>query len=283
MAVLSIHSSVAYGHVGNAAAVFCLQRLGLEVWPVDTVRYSNHPGHGSWRGTVADADDVAAIVEGIGERGAFARCRAVLSGHLGTPLIGRRVLEAVDKVRAAAPAAVYCCDPVIGDDAEGFYVSRELASFLGEEAVPRADIVTPNAFELGWLAGTRVETADDALAAADAVIASGPRVVVVTSLAAPGGDPGAIGTLAVAEAGAWLVATPRLASAAKGAGDILAALFLGRYLEGGDVPDALSRAVSSVHGIIAAVGDPTALDLPLVAAQGQIVAPGKRFAAQRIR
>ena len=57
--ILSIQSSVAYGHVGNSAAVFPLQRLGHEVWPVLTVHFSNHTGYGAWRGPLLAPDDVA--------------------------------------------------------------------------------------------------------------------------------------------------------------------------------------------------------------------------------
>ena len=33
MKILSIQSAVAYGHVGNSAAVFPLQRIGVECCP----------------------------------------------------------------------------------------------------------------------------------------------------------------------------------------------------------------------------------------------------------
>ncbi len=283
MAVLSINSSVAYGHVGNSAAVFCLQRLGLEVWPVNTVRFSNHPGYGSRRGAVADAEEVAGIIAGIGERGAFARCRAVLSGYLGTPEIGRRVVAAVAAVRAANGDALYCCDPVIGDVAEGLYVPREVAGVLATAAVPVADVVTPNAFELGWLAGVAVDDFAGALAAAEAVAALGPGVVIASSLPAPDGDSAAIATLARSAEGAWVVVTPRLETAAKGAGDALSALFLGHRLEGREVAEALAYAVSSVHGLIEAAAGTGARELPLIAAQEEITNPRKPFTARRIR
>ena len=58
--ILSIQSAVAYGHVGNSAATFPLQRLGHEVWPVPTVVFSNHTGYGAWRGPLLAPADVAA-------------------------------------------------------------------------------------------------------------------------------------------------------------------------------------------------------------------------------
>ena len=80
LSILSIQSTVAYGHVGNSAAAFPLQRLGIEVWPVITVHFSNHTGYGAWRGPVLGAEDIADVIEGIEERGALPGCDATLSG-----------------------------------------------------------------------------------------------------------------------------------------------------------------------------------------------------------
>ena len=153
MNILSIQSWVAYGHVGNAAAVFPLQRLGAEVWAVNTVQFSNHPGYGAWTGQVFSGAQVAAVIDGIAARGVLARCEAVLSGYLGEAGVGEAVLDAVGRVRAANPAAVYCCDPVIGDDGSGVYVRPGIADFMRERAMPASDLATPNRFELEQLTG----------------------------------------------------------------------------------------------------------------------------------
>ena len=172
--ILSIQSAVAYGHVGNSAAVFPLQRLGFEVWPVNTVLFSNHTGYGAWRGRVVGLDWVEEIIEGIAERGAIPRTRAVLSGYLGDPSLGEAVLRVVARVRAERPDMLYACDPVMGDEGRGFFVRPGIPEFFRDHAVPAADIVTPNQFELAWLAGRPVDGLDDALAAAAAVRATGP-------------------------------------------------------------------------------------------------------------
>ena len=122
MNILSIQSWVAYGHVGNASAVFPLQRLGAEVWAVNTVQFSNHTGYGAWTGQVFTGEQVAAVIDGIAARGALARCDAVLSGYMGDAGIGAAILDAVARVRAAQPGGVYCCDPVIGDEGRGVFV-----------------------------------------------------------------------------------------------------------------------------------------------------------------
>ena len=158
--ILSIQSAVAYGHVGNSAAVFPLQRLGFEVWPVNTVLFSNHTGYGAWRGRVVALDWVEEIIEGIAERGAIPRTRAVLSGYLGDPSLGEAVLRTVARVRAERPDMLYACDPVMGDEGRGFFVKPGIPEFFRDHAVPAADIVTPNQFELAWLAGRPVAGVD---------------------------------------------------------------------------------------------------------------------------
>ena len=122
MNILSIQSHVAYGHVGNASAVFPMQRLGVEVWPIHTVQFSNHTGYGAWKGRVFDGPAIEELVDGIAERGVLPRCDGVLSGYMGSADIGNAILSAVARVRAANPEALYCCDPVIGDVGRGVFV-----------------------------------------------------------------------------------------------------------------------------------------------------------------
>src|SRR3712207_3240889 len=182
MNILSIQSHVAYGHVGNAAAAFPMQRLGVEVWPVHTVQFSNHTGYGAWTGRVFDGAAIAELVEGIAARGVLHACDGVLSGYMGTPDIGAAILSAVARVRTENPAALYCCDPVIGDVGRGVFVRPGIPEFMRDRAVPAADIVTPNQFELDFLSGAATGTLGEAKAAVAAVQRLGPPVVLVTSL-----------------------------------------------------------------------------------------------------
>jgi pyridoxine kinase len=276
MTVLSIQSSVAVGHVGNAAAVFGLRRLGIDVWPVDTVSFSNHPGHGQWRGRVVEAAEVSELIEGIRVRGFFPECRAVLGGYLGRAETGRVVVEAVRAVKAANADAVFACDPVMGDAAEGLYVGADVAAVIGDALVPVADLLFPNAFELAHLSGRAVGNAADALTAADAV---GSPITVVTSL-----EPGrTISTMAVTPTEAWQVTTPRLSTPAKGAGDLFAALFLGRYLATRSVPEALAGAVASVFAVMDVTCRARVPEMCLVAAQDALVDPPELFPVETVR
>lgn len=283
MNVLSIQSSVAYGHVGNSAAVFPLQRLGFSVWPVNTVLFSNHTGYGSWRGPVLAADDVAEVIRGIEDRGVLGECDAVLSGYVGDASLGGVVLDAVASVKAANPRAIYCCDPVMGDVGRGFFVREGIPGFLRDLAVPAADIITPNRFELEYLTGLSAATLDGALVASDRARELGPDLVLTTSLLLEDEPKEKIGMLAVSGEGAWLVETPLLPLSVNGAGDATAALFLAHRLRTGDPAEALSKTASSIHAVLETTVRDRSREIRLVEAQNDIASPLDRFRARRLR
>ncbi|MHC2107270.1 pyridoxal kinase PdxY [Methylobacterium sp. CM6246] len=282
MNVLSIQSHVAYGHVGNASAVFPMQRLGVEVWPVHTVQFSNHTGYGAWRGPIFEADMIRDVVRGIGERGVFPGCDAVLSGYMGSAAIGAAILEAVASVRAANPQALYCCDPVIGDVAEGVYVRPGIEAFLRDHAVPAADILTPNQFELDRLTDLPSRTLPEAAAAIAALQARGPRVVLVTSALCADTPPDRIDLLAGAEGRVFRVRTPRLAIAVNGAGDCIAALFLVHYARTGSAATALGAAAASVYGLLKRTAAAGSREILTVAAQAEYVTPTETFLVEAV-
>ena len=283
MNILSIQSWVAYGHVGNASAVFPLQRLGAEVWAINTVQFSNHTGYGHWTGQVFTGDAVRELVDGVEARGALRRCDAVLSGYLGDRAIGEAILDAVARVRGVNPAALYCCDPVIGDDRDGVYVRPGIADFLRENALPAADIVTPNQFELEMLTGLSFASLDGAKAAAGALMgqlrADGPRVVLVTSLQTGTTPADSIDMLAAEPNGFHLLRTPKLPLDLNGAGDAIAALFLYHLLGTGSAVAALEAAGSSIHGVLRRTAEAGAAELLTIAAQEELVAPSRAFRA----
>jgi len=280
MNILSIQSHVAYGHVGNSAAVFALQRLGCEVWPVHTVQFSNHPGHGAWRGRVLAPDLIREVVNGIADRGVLTTCDGVLSGYIGALEIGQAVLDAVGQVKRASDSALYCCDPVIGDVGPGIYVQADIPGLMRERAVPLCDVVTPNQFELDCLSGRATPTIAAALDAVAILHALGPGVVLVTSLRTEETPDDAIDLLASDAAGRFRLRTPKLAVAVNGAGDAVAAMFFFHYLRTRSARAALSRAASSVFGILRRTTDAGARELLLIDAQDEIVTPTRIFAAE---
>ena len=283
VAILSIQSSVAYGHAGNSAAVFPLQRLGIEVWPVFTVHFSNHTGYGATRGPLLRASDVADVITGIEERGVLPGCDAVLSGYQGAEDVGAVILDAVEKVKSYNPKAVYCCDPVMGDVGRGFFVRPGIPEFMRDKVVPAADIVTPNHFELNYLTDTESTTLDDVFAAADKVRDLGPRTVLVTSVVREDASPETLEMIAVSPDGAWSVSTPRLPLTSTGTGDVTAALFLAHLLDTGSPGTALGRTASSVFTILEATVEAGRQEIALVAAQDAIVNPAMQFEVLRLR
>jgi pyridoxine kinase len=286
MNILSIQSWVSYGHVGNASAVFPLQRLGANVWSIHTVQFSNHTGYGHWTGQVYSGQSVRDLVDGIAARDALRSCDAVLSGYMGDAEIGEAILHAVEKVRAANPAALYCCDPVIGDTDTGVYVRPGIEAFMRDRTLPQADIATPNRFELERLTGLPCATIGDAKAAVTALAATmragGPRCVLLTSLETAT-TPGDHIDMMVAEGGAFhILRTPRLPVSVNGAGDAIAALFLFHRLNTGSAVQALEAAGSSIHGLLRRTAEAGSREIQLIAAQDEFVAPTTRFRADSV-
>jgi pyridoxine kinase len=279
MNILSIQSHVAYGHVGNDAATFPLQRMGVEVWPVHTVQFSNHTGYGSWKGQVFDAGMIGEVVAGIEQRGVLGECAGVLSGYMGSAEIGAAILEALATVRRANPGAKYCCDPVIGDVGRGIFVREGIPEFMRNKAVAAADIITPNQFELDYLSGRASKTLRQTRDAVKAVHDLGPSAILVTSLLTDETPADSIDLLASDASGCFIVRTPKLPLVVNGAGDAIAALFFAHYLQEPNLAEALSSAVSAIFGVLAKTAESGAREIQLVAAQDEIVKPSRVFTA----
>ncbi len=283
MNVLSIQSWVAYGHVGNASAVFPLQRMGVEVWAVNTVQFSNHTGYGQWRGQVYTGDSIRELIGGIDERGVLPSCDGVLSGYMGDAGIGEAILDAVGRVRAANSKAIYCCDPVIGDVGRGVFVRPGIPEFMRDRAVPAANVVTPNLFELQYLSGREVNNRSDLADAINAVHALGPKIVMVTSVQTDE-TPGDSADVVLSDGANLLrIRTPLLPININGAGDAIAALFLGKLLQDGSPEAALVHAVSATYGLLKQTADVGSREILTVAAQDEFVRPTKLFTVEHLK
>ena len=282
MNVLSIQSHVAYGHVGNASAVFPMQRLGVEVWPIHTVQFSNHTGYGSWKGRVFDGPAIEDLVDGIAERGVLERCDGVLSGYMGSADIGNAILSAVARVRSLNPDALYCCDPVIGDVGRGVFVRPGVPEFMREQAVPAADIITPNQFELDYLSGLATQSLDDVKQAIAIVQELGPKVMLVTSVETKETPADSVDLIASAEGRTWQVRTPKLSLSVNGAGDAIAALFFVHYARSRSAPKALAEAAASIYGLLKRTEEAGSREILTIAAQDEFVTPSHRFEAVEV-
>ncbi len=282
--VISIQSHVCYGHVGNAAATLPLQSLGFEVWPIMTVQFSNHTGYGAWTGQIFTTEHIRELVHGMEQRGALASCRALLSGYMGAASLGEAILETHRMLKKHTPEAIYTCDPVMGDVGRGVFVQPEIPAFMKDHAVPAADVITPNQFELELLTGVSVRTLDDALEGAARALDMGPKVVLVTSLQHEGTPEGRIEMLAVTRQGAWIVDTPMLpvTPPPNGAGDAVSALFLGRLLQGHSPDQALAKTAGAIFKVFEITHGVGARELQLVASMPWFAHPAS-MSVRRIR
>ena len=280
ISLLSIQSHVVYGHVGNSAATFALQRMGCEVLALHSVQYSSHTGYSGWRGRSFDAAMIDECVAGLLAIGALKSCAGLLSGYIGSATQGAAVLRAIHTLASENPAALYCCDPVMGDDDAGLYVAPDIVDFMRLQALPRARLATPNGFELAQLTGLDAHDARQMRLALATLHRMGPEIILATSMRLEDTPVDCLDTLASDGRGVWRVRTPWAPINVKGAGDLLAALFFFHWLESGSARSALSKSVASVYGVIAATARSGQRELALIASQDELIRPTRAFEAQ---
>ena len=283
MNVISIQSQVAWGHVGNSAAVFPMQLHGIDVTAVPTTLLSNRPGYPTIRGRVLDAQLVADVLLGIEERGAVDTCNMILSGYLGSPDIAAVVADFVARAKARNPALLYCCDPVLGDRDRGLFVQTDIPPVVRDRLCPLADIITPNHFEFEYLAGVKATTTAEVIAQAQTLLARGPSTVVITSAELADTPDGEIETLAVERSQSWRVRTPKLPISPSGTGDLFAALFASARVQGNTTPQALGHAASAIFAVLERTAAEGTEEMRIVASAEQLVHPTRRFEATAIR
>ena len=279
MSVISIQSQVAYGHVGNSAAVFPMQMHGIDVIAVPTTLLSNRPGYPTVRGRVLEAQLVADLLRGIEERGAVDNCRMILSGYLGSAEIAAVVADFVARAKARNPALLYACDPVLGDRDRGLFVDADIPPLVRDRLCPLADIITPNHFEFEWLSETKATTTAQMIEAARALMARGPSTVVVTSAELPDTPDGEIETVAVERTSASRVGTPKLPISPSGTGDLFAALFAAARVLGKATPESLGHAASAIFAILELTAARGTEEMRIVESAGHLTHPTRRFHA----
>jgi pyridoxine kinase len=281
MSVISIQSQVAYGHVGNSAAVFPMQMHGIDVIAVPTTLLSNRPGYPTIRGRVLEAQLVADLLLGVEERGALETAQVILSGYLGSAEIAAVVADFVQRAKARNPALTYACDPVLGDRDGGLFVQAEIPPLMRDLLCPLADIITPNHFEFEWLCGANAGTIDDVIAQAQALMTRGPSTIVVTSAELADTPDDAIETIAVertqARSQAWRVATPKLPISPSGTGDLFTSLLVSARVRGSNTPDALSHAASAIFAVLERTAARGTEEMRIVESAALLAHPTRRF------
>ena len=283
--VLSIQSHVAYGYVGNRAAVFPLQRMGIDVHTINTVQFSNHTGYGAWTGQVFDKDHIQELIDGLAARGALDNLDAVLSGYLGDPALGQIVVDTVAKLHKHKPELIYCCDPVMGDTGRGFFVNEKIPPFFKDTAMPQTNIATPNQFELTALTGQDIHTRADAIKACRLLHENGPQTILLTSLITEETKDGEIGMmLSCASGDKWMLNTPRveLHPEPNGAGDMSAALLLGYILLGNEPKAALEKLSSNIYDVFKNTAKEGSRELALIQSQDSFMDNTQHFTAKKL-
>jgi len=283
--ILAIQSHVVFGHAGNGAAEFPMRRLGANVWPLNTVQFSNHTQYGKWTGSVMPASHLSDIVQGIADIGQLQRCDAVLSGYLGSAEQGEHILSIVRQVKAANPNAKYFCDPVMGHPEKGCIVAPGVAEFHTRSALPASDIVAPNLLELEILSGHAVNSVEEAVSAARELIAQGPQIVLVKHLARAGYQQDRFEMLLVTAQEAWHIHRPLVDFGERqpvGVGDVTSGLLLVKLLQGATLREALEHVTAAVYDVMVVTKKMAEYELQLVAAQDGIAKPEHYFTAVKL-
>lgn len=283
--ILSIQSHVVYGHAGNSAAEFPMRRMGVNVWPLNTVQFSNHTQYRQWEGCVMPASHLTDIVRGISEINQLVRCDVVLSGYIGSPEQGKSILNAVASVKAANPKARYFCDPVMGHPEKGCIVAPGVSEFFCQEALPLSDMMAPNLLELEILSGKTITSVDEVVSAARELCKQGPELILVKHLSRAGYRADAFEMALVTPDDAWHISRPLVDFGPRqpvGVGDITSGLLLVNLLLEKTLPDALEHVTAAVYEVMLETQRRGEYELQLVAAQDKMVNPEHHFKAIRL-
>ncbi len=283
--ILSIQSHVVFGHAGNSAAVFPMCRMGANVWPLNTVQFSNHTQYPQWTGMVFPAQHLTDIAKGLADINKLSQCDAVLSGYIGSAEQGKAILDIVKQVKQANPNAVYFCDPVMGHPEKGCIVAPGVAEFFCEQALAVSDMIAPNILELETLVGYSIETVEQAIEASRSLCKKGPKVVLVKHLNRAGYRADKFEMILVTAEHSWHVSRPLVDFGEKqpvGVGDLTSGLMLVNLLKGLELSKALEHVAAAAYEVMLQTKLMNEYELQLVAAQNKMVNPEHHFCATKI-
>jgi pyridoxine kinase len=281
--IISIQSQVLHGHVGNSAATFPMQYLGVPVTAVPTALLSNHPHYSTMRGCIVDHELLRDLLLGVEERGLVDRSAILLTGYLGSAANGRVVAEFVARAKARNPALRYCCDPVMGDADLGYFTPKPLRDIFRERLIPLADILTPNAFEFADLIGGSCNSLSAMRRGVASLGRQRERIVVITGIGLADQANARVDTVALHDASGWKVSTPRLRCRPAGTGDLLTALLVSRLAQGAALPQALESAVSGVFAVLLNTAATNAIELTIIESREERDSRRPRFRAVEVR
>ncbi|MGZ9899350.1 pyridoxal kinase PdxY [Shewanella gaetbuli] len=281
--IISIQSHVVFGHAGNSSAVFPLQRLGLEVWPIHTVQFSNHTQYKQgWTGRAFSANDINELVDGMANIGKLADCQAILSGYQGSAEQCQAVINTVKKVKVENPHALYVCDPVMGDPEKGCILAVGITEQLINDVMPIADVIVPNQFELAQFTQMDINNLEQAKQACEKALTLGPKIVLVKHLHSIADD--TFSMMLATQSGCYLIQRPQLDFSLQpvGVGDLISALFTGGLLKGMSALEAFEHATNASFGVLKLTHKMAQWELQTIAAQDELVNPTHLFNAIKL-
>lgn len=274
--ILSIQSHVVFGCAGNSSAVFPMRRSGMEVWPINTVQFSNHTQYvQGWKGIALPAGHISELIEGLLAIDKLKTCDAVLSGYLGSAEQGAEIVAAVKQVKMQNPDAIYFCDPVMGHPEKGCIVAPGVAEFLKTDALGAADIIAPNLLELETLTDTKLQCLNDVILANKALLNTGLQMVLVKHLSRAATSTERFEMLLTTQEGSYLISRPLYDFELQpvGVGDLISGLMLANLLAGYDAIEAFERMNAAVDAVLKETVNAHAYELQLIAAQDNIASP----------
>ncbi len=276
--IISIQSHVVYGHAGNSSAVFPMQRMGLEVWPIHTVQFSNHTQYQQgWTGQKFGSDDIRSLMRGLDNIEKLSECGAVLSGYQGSADQCRAVAEAVRLVKDRNHSALYVCDPVMGDPDKGCIVEDGVKEAIRQNLLPIADVIIPNQFELSELTGVKIDSIYDAVTACKKALDLGPKMVLVKHLHAL--TDGAFSMILAMPKACYLAQRPSIDFDLQpvGVGDLISAIFTSCLVKNMSPVTSFRHAHNAVYGVLEITKDYGTWELQTINAQYEFVEPTHEF------
>ncbi|WP_394390018.1 pyridoxal kinase PdxY [Shewanella woodyi] len=283
--ILSIQSHVVFGCAGNSSAVFPMRRLGMEVWPINTVQFSNHTQYAQgWKGMVMPSGQITELVQGLDNIGELKTCDAILSGYLGSAEQGGEIVAAVKQLKVVNPQAIYFCDPVMGHPEKGCIVAPGVQEFLKTQALAAADIIAPNLLELETLTDSSLQTLDEVVQACKSLLKTGVEMILVKHLAKAATNQEQFEMLLVDKSGSYLVSRPlyEFDKQPVGVGDLISGLMLANLQAGYSSVEAFERTNTSVDVVLLETFNQGAYELQLIGAQGAIASPVIKERAKKI-
>jgi pyridoxine kinase len=270
--ILTIQSHVVYGHAGNAAAAFPMQRLGHQTSILNLLQFSNHTGYGEWGGSAISEEELRDVFGGLKKVGALKQINAIISGYIRSVEQAQAIYDFILEVKDINPSVIYCCDPVMGDERPGLYVKPEVADFHRSHLVPLANWMAPNRFELSQLVGKPIPHVQEAIDACQSLWNENKHGIFATSIA---NHPDATGLLLVNQAGAFHCETPKyeLNRTVHGMGDVTAATLMSHILNGVSPELALEKTANTMHAITHYSFQHQLTELGLIACQDKLVSP----------